>query len=182
VSPQARKPIGSYKSMVSREVVYETPDGLEIETRDQYDVARKRVLYEDVLLVTFHREAGIAFLIVTGLFGVFFFGMAAVLVRSGEAGIAAGAFFAIIGLPFLFAFTVRLLFKVDVVTVFGRRSKATMRFSFRKQAARQTYGSICARVRQVHRQLEQQYAAAEPAVPAAETADEPPPLPPPFVE
>lgn len=171
-----RKLIGKYRTMVTRELVFETPEGLEIESRDQYDVSRKRVLYEDVVLVTFHRETGVVFLVVTGVFLLFFFGIAALLMRAGEGGQGAGAFFAILGLPFLFAFAVRLLFKVDVVTVFGRRSKAMMRFTFRKQTARQLYGSICARVRQVHRQIEQRYASEAPPP----VAEEPPPLPPPM--
>ena len=61
---QQRRRLGKFATVVSREFVYETADGIEIESRDQYDVARKKVLYEEVLLVTFHREMGAIFLIV----------------------------------------------------------------------------------------------------------------------
>jgi len=56
-----------------------------------------------------------------------------------------------------------------------------LRFVFRKQHARQLYGSICAKVRQVHRQMEQQYAAASPEPTTAQPFEEPPPMPPTFV-
>ena len=140
------------------------------------------MLYEDVLLVTYHRELGVLFLIITGLVTAFFFFMGAVVARAGgsEAAIA-GAIFAVIGLPTFLAFVIRLLFRVDVITIFGRRSKAAVRFVFRKQHARQLYGSICAKVRQVHRQMEQQYAAAAPEPTPAQPMEEPPPMPPTFV-
>ncbi|HEV7922296.1 MAG TPA: hypothetical protein VGR02_16035, partial [Thermoanaerobaculia bacterium] len=152
-----RRLVGKFTTAVSREMVWETPDGLEIETRDQYDVSRKAVLFEDVMLVTYHRQFGLMFFFLNGLGMAFFIMMMTILMSMKEN--VAGAVFGLLAVPFLVAMAVRAILKVDVVTVFGRRSKASMHFSFRKQRARQVYGSICSKVRQVHRQLEQQLAA-----------------------
>jgi hypothetical protein len=67
---------------------------------------------------------------------------------------------------------IRLTLQLDFVTVFGRRSKAVMRFVARKRRAREVYGRICSRTTEVQR------AMAEPER-AAPVAIEEPPLPPP---
>jgi hypothetical protein len=161
----AREPerhlIGRFTTASSREMVWETPDGLEIETRDQYDITRKAVLFEDVQLVTYHRQFGVVFFVLNSVGMLFFLMMMGILMSMNEN--VAGAIFGLLAVPFLIAMAIRAVMKVDVVTVFGRRSKAVMHFSFKKQRARQVYGAICARVRQVHRQLEQQIAAAAAA-------------------
>lgn len=169
-----RRLIGRFTTAVSREAVWETPDGLEVETRDQYDVSRKAVLYEDVMLVTYHRQHGIMFYVLNALGLGFFIMMMTILMSMKEN--TAGAIFGLLGVPFLIAMAVRAIMKVDVVTVFGRRSKVAMPFAYRKQRARQLYGSICAKVRQVHRQIEAQLAAEAAAdmPPAQETPPAPP--------
>jgi hypothetical protein len=85
-----------------------------------------------------------------------------------EAG--AAITFALLALPFLIALIVRLVLKLDFVTVFGRRSKAVMRFAIKKRRAREVYGHICARAREVQRSME--------PPPAAPVPVEEPPLPP----
>ncbi|HKO59414.1 MAG TPA: hypothetical protein VJ276_26335 [Thermoanaerobaculia bacterium] len=171
--PPERRLIGRFTTAASREVVWETPDGLEIETRDQYDVSRKAVLFEDVQLVTYHRQLGVVFFILNAVGMLFFLMMMSILMSMKEN--VAGAVFGLLGVPFVIAMAIRAVLKVDVVTVFGRRSKAVMHFSFKKQRARQVYGTICARVRQVHRQIEQQIAAEAAAdVSPLETPPAPP--------
>ncbi|MBV9495837.1 MAG: hypothetical protein JOZ54_16435 [Acidobacteria bacterium] len=165
-----RRLLGRFTTLSGREAVWETPDGLEIETRDQYEVLRKAVLFEDVLLVTYHRQLGLMFFILQSVAITFFLAMMGILMSMGES--LAGGIFGLLAVPFAIAMAVRAIMKVDVVTVFGRRSRARMQFSFRKQRARQIYGSLCSRVRQVQRQIEQEIAAAEVA-PAMEA----PPLP-----
>jgi hypothetical protein len=54
-------------------------------------------------------------------------------------------FFAL-GTPSLIALTLRLIFRVDIVTIFGRRSKARMRFTLRKQRARDVFQHVIERV------------------------------------
>jgi hypothetical protein len=147
-----RKRLCRTSSLASREFVYQTADGIEVDTAEQFDLVRRRVLFEDVRLVTFHRRRGFAFLLVTGLFAGFFIFFGGLIASLGGNGSFEGAatFFAMAA-PFLIAFFLRVIFGVDVITVFGRRSKAVIRFSFRKQRARTLYGEICAAARAAQR-------------------------------
>ena len=114
-------------------------------------MVEKRVLFNDVLMVTIHREKGIFYLVLTALIALFFLGIAILIVSLNVDAWPAALFFGIFGLPFLIAFLTRLLLGVDVVTVFGRRSKTDIRFALRKQRAREAYGTICAAVRNAQR-------------------------------
>ena len=144
--------LGKWSSPLNRVRVYQTPDGLDVETHEHFEVANTRVFYEDVQLVTIHREYGTLYLTLTGLFSFGFLLLFGYMASLGEAGIVVGAvFFILIGLPFTVAFLTRAFWGVDVITVFGRRSKATLRFKFRKRHAREVYGKICALVRAAQR-------------------------------
>ena len=165
--------IGKWATIVTREKVYQTPEGLEIETNEHYEVSQRRVFFEDVQLVTYHREYGRLYLWLTGLFSAAFLALFLFLSTLGEPGVIVGGVFAtIFGLPFLIAFVLRAVFGVDVVTVFGRRSKAAIRFRTRKRRAREVYGQICAAVRSAQRAI---IPAESPAPPPPDSAF---PLPP----
>lgn len=148
-----RKVLGRSRSLGSRATIYQGTDALEIEVNEQYDVVEKRVLFDDVLMVTIHREKGVVYLILTGLLALFLLGMAILVVSANFDAWPAAVFFGVLGLPALIAFLTRLLLGVDVVTVFGRRSKTDLRFALRKQRAREVYGTICAAVRNAQRTL-----------------------------
>lgn len=167
----ARKRIGRNNALASRETIYETADGLETESVEHYDITRKRVLYEDVQLVTYHRELGFWFVLLNVLVSAFFLALAITIVAVTRKNMILAVIWLAMAAPSLIALTIRLLLRVDVVTIFGRRSKATLRFSFRKKRAREIYGQICARVRQVQRGLEREVAEEK----AAEFP-QPPPL------
>ena len=161
MTPSPRKLLGRNVRMMSRESVYETADAVEVESREGYEVSRKRVLYEEVLLVTIHRAVGVPFVFSTAL-AAMLFGSIALILLSFK--LESGAItFGIIGLPFLLACIFRLVLKVDCVTVFGKRSKAVMCFTIRKRLAREVYGRICARAVEVQRAMVQR----EPAEPIA---------------
>jgi hypothetical protein len=148
-----RKVLGRNAGVMSRQTVYETPDAVEVESREGYEVTRKRVLFEEVLLVTIHRAVGLPFVIVTALATSFFGGFALMFLLGAHVpGVAIT--FGILASPFLIVCVLRLILKLDIVTVFGRRSKAVMRFSFRKRRAREVYGRICARTIEVQRSTE----------------------------
>ena len=55
---ESRKLIGKSQTIGSRAAIYQVQDGLEIEMSEQYDVVQRRVLFDDVLMVTIHREIG----------------------------------------------------------------------------------------------------------------------------
>ena len=149
-----RKLLGKSRSFGSRAEIYQAGDGLEIETSEQYNIVQRRVLFDDVMMVTLHRELGVLYLILTGMLALFFLGIALAILSINVDAWQGALIFGIFGAPPFFAFFIRLFLGVDVVTIFGRRSKADLRFALRKQRARQTYGTICAAVRTAHRREE----------------------------
>ncbi len=171
----ARTRLGSSAHAFGREVVYELPDGVEVESSENYEVIRKRVLFEDVLLVTYHREIGFWFVLLNGLVGSFFWFIGILIANVQRSGSIWPYLtpWLVMGFPFLFFAALRAILGVEVISIFGRRSKAQIRFTFRKQRAREIYGRILARVRQAQRALEQEVAesavAAMPAVPMPPT-------------
>ncbi len=171
MTPGSRKQIGRNVGAMTRDWIFETADAIEVESRTGYEVSRKRVLYEDVLLVTIHREVGFAYVISLGIAALLFGGIALAILLGARETVAAASF-GVVALPFLAACIVRLVLKVDIVTVFGRRSKAVLRFTFRKRRAREMYGRICSRTLEVQRAMVE----VEPEMP--EPVDEPPPEPP----
>lgn len=154
------------RTMMGTDAAFLTEDGLDVDASENYEITRRRVFFDDVQLVTIHRERGVAYLIATGAFGTLFLAMAIFIVSiSFEAWPAAIFPFALGIIPFI-AFLIRLAVGRDVVSVFGRRSKAVMRFNpFQQRRARAVYGQVCAAVRRAQ--------SARVSVPESP----PPPLP-----
>jgi hypothetical protein len=150
-TPARRTRIGRSATIGTRETVYQTPDGIEVDSAQQFEVVRQRVLYEDIRMVTYHRQRGVAFLVTTGILSLFmiFMGVAVASI-GGDSWIGALIFFAI-ALPVMIGFLLRAVLSVDIITVYGRRSKAVIRFPFRKVRARELYGTICAAARSAQR-------------------------------
>lgn len=136
------------RTAMGKDHAYLTSEGIDLDSSVNFEVVRRKVFFDDVQLVTLHRERGAAFLIFSSLFGAFFLALAIFIVAVNvEAWPGALVPFVIGIVPFT-AFLIRLAVGRDVVTVFGRRSRAALRFSpFRKQRAREVYGQVCAAVR-----------------------------------
>jgi hypothetical protein len=139
--------LGTESGIATRQRVYETDDSIVVESTDQYELSRKSVLFEDVVLITYHREIGWLYVLVLAALTLAFSGIAATAYASG----APLKVTATIAAPILIALIIRLVMKVDVVSVFGRRSRAAIHFSFRKRRARELYGRLCYRTRQAQR-------------------------------
>lgn len=167
MTPGNRKLLGRNVGAMMREAVFETADAIESESRAGYEVTRKRVLFEEVLLVTIHREMGALYVTLTATLAVIFAGIAIL----SKSVMPVAIFFGILALTFFIACIVRLAVRLDFVSVFGRRSKAVMRFSLRKRRAREVYGRICSRA------LEVQRAMVEVSPPSPVPLDELPPAP-----
>jgi hypothetical protein len=171
----ARTRLGSSAQAFGRESVYELADGIEVESIENYEVIRRRVLFEDVLLITFHREMGFWFILLNGLVGAFFLFIGVVVVSTQLRGNmwAYLAPWLVMAFPFLLFAALRAILGVEVISIFGRRSKAQIRFTFRKRRAREVYGRILARVRQAQKALAgevaESVAAAVPEVPMPPT-------------
>lgn len=152
MSAEPRTLITSGVTPTGRTTVYETADGVVVEANEQYEILHRRVLFEDVVLVTYHRETGWGYVLANG-FIAFVFLFIGGSIFAARASMIAAAIFAVLGLPSLVLLILRLALSVDVVTVFGRRSKAIIRFPWNKRRARETYGRICARARQVQQRV-----------------------------
>jgi len=169
--PTKRTRIGRNNDFATRQVVYRTPLGIEVDELDHFEVLRKRVFYDDVILVTYHRQQSWGFIAAMGLV-ILLFGALAGIARSVAPLAMTLAAVAAAALVFI---VMRLLMQVDVVTIFGRRPKAAVRFPYRKVLARRTYNEICANVAAAQRRLAREIAANEP--PEAGAAEELPPMP-----
>ena len=145
-----RRFLGRYNDLITRHAVYETENALEIDEQDNFEIVRKRVFYEDVLLVTMHEQLGIIAIFFVLGFAAFLFLVAAI------AGGAAGWEISIVAIPLLVYGLIRIGRKDTIITVFGRRSKARIRFTIRKERAHRIYGEICAHVRRAQTELQQE--------------------------
>jgi hypothetical protein len=140
-----RKLLARGNGIATRQRVYQVSDGLEVDDIDHYEVRRSRVLFDDIILMTYHRARGKTFLIVTGVLTVLFAALS-YAVGTNEA-VAGWIVFAMSGGPILLFFMLRLVLGVDEINVYSRRSSARMRFWFRKGYARQLFEEISRTVR-----------------------------------
>lgn len=159
--------------------IFRIEGGLEIDDMDYFNVTRRRVFFDDVVLVTFHRFRGKAFLWGTAIATLLIAALAA-LVGISSSDSEATIVFALMATPFLIAFLVRMTFGVDVITVWGRRTKAVLHFSFRKSRARRVFGQLLADIRASQRALGMEIARHSPPkvdLPAPPADDAAPPEP-----
>ena len=167
----ARTLIARTRTLVGSDSAYLGDDAVEVDQSVNYEVVRRRVFFDDVQLVTMHRERGLWFLLLTGAWGLLWTTVAIFIVAIDTNTWPAALIFLAVGAPAVIAFLLRLAMGRDVVTVFGRRSKASLKFGvFRHARAREAYGQICATVRRA-----QSRAARVEVTPAESDA---PPLPP----
>jgi hypothetical protein len=114
-----RKRIGRWNDLATRQVLYKTDRAIEIDEIDHFEVQRKRVLFEDVLLVTKHHYVGVGFVITMLIVGI-----ALIVTGISIRETAAVIIFGILAAPFLLAAILRVILGVEVITVFGKRSRA----------------------------------------------------------
>lgn len=136
-----RSLLGIRSGIASRVRVYRTADALEVEELEGYDVTRKRVFFDEVLLVTYHRCVGAGWVAaVSLLLGFAALLSAAVLAANRSAGLV---LLVCLPLPLLALLVLRLTLRVEAVTVYGRRSRAQLHFWFRKRRAREVFQLVC---------------------------------------
>jgi hypothetical protein len=169
----ARTHLGGEANLGGHRRVFEIEGALEIDENDFTQIERTRVYFDDVLGITYHQQVGVAFLVFNGVFGALF-GFIALVIASVDRNPAGAIVMGLFAVPFAIAFLLRLILKVDVITVYGKRTKATIRFGLRKGRARKIYNDLTAKIR-----ARQAKALAEqPPPPPAPAAPEIP-LPPP---
>ncbi len=159
-----RERLGSRSGLEVREYVYRTRDCFEVDYIEGYEVIRKRVFYEDVVLVTRHGFVPWGRAVTCGVLG----GIDLLLALALLSGFRALSLF-------LLAFGVLLLglaiacFAVggETVTIQGKRTQARMNFVLRPRRAREVYRRACRLARERQERLARQ--AARVAVASAET-------------
>ena len=162
---RSRTPFGS-------DAAYLTPSGIDVDSTQNYEVVRRKVFFDDIYLVTLHRERGLAYVLTTALFGAGFLGFAILLLAIDTDTWPFALPFLLIGLAALIAFLIRVAMGRDVITIMGRRSRAVIRFgSLSKDRGRESYGMICSAVRRGQ--------TAMPEAPPAEEREIPPDVLPP---
>lgn len=168
-----RERLGARRSFGYRQIVYRGADAFEVDEVEGYDVTRKRVFYDDVVLVTRHRFVpwanAVALALVAALFGLL-----ALVASTADAKTAVGL--ALFGLlPALAAVVALFAAGGRAVTVQGKRSQVRMDFVFQSSRAERVFALACRLARERQHRLARQNAARERAeAPAAA-----PPLPPP---
>ena len=163
---------GDWDGLIRRKI-YDVGDALEVDELMMASIERTRVYFDDVLLVTYHRMFGTLYVVTTALGAGFFLGICLLTMAYSNKPSPVPA---LLGLPFLFFLVLRLIYRVDVVTVFGRRSRARIRFSFQKARAQDLFRDLAGRIR--NRQAE--VAASIPPSPRTPPlSQEPPPSSPP---
>jgi hypothetical protein len=158
--PERRTLIGKRNGVSSRQRIFQTADAIEVEEVEGYDVTRRRVFFDDIVLVTYHQFLGWPFLIAIGaLLALSLLLTVTASLGSRQAGLVV---FLICALPCLIALALRLILRVDVVTVYGKRTRAQIPFWFRKQRARELYQQIGRLAREHQERLARQIAAESP--------------------
>lgn len=161
--------LGSDIDAGGRRKVFRIEDALEVEDAAYLRIERTRVYFDDILAVTQHRFLGIGYLVMLVLFGGLFC-LPGFIVVATDGNVGGWVAIIIMGTPFVLAFILRIILRVDAITVHGRRSSARMCYSFRKARAREVYRDLVLRITEAQRKL-----APPPPPPAAEQPPSPPP-------
>lgn len=142
MAPPNRTLLTRSRGLAGQLRVYDTRDALECEEFEQGEITRWRVFYDDVQLVTLHRSPGALFAGAAGALAALFSWLGFKLGQ--QEGLRAGlVLFGLTGLPCLLAMLLRLLLGAHTLTVYGRRTKARIRFGVRRARAREAFDRIC---------------------------------------
>jgi hypothetical protein len=171
-----RERIGWRAAFSHREYVYRVRDCFEIDEVEGYEVTRKRVFFDDVLLVTHHSFVPWVHVVIALFFALLLGGSSLGLLSVSKAW--AFGFLALGAAPFLIYAILLLSIGADAVTIQGKRTTARMHFGLRKGRAKEVFrlAGRLARERQQRlvRELASRARAAAPAL-----APPPPAAPPP---
>ena len=132
--------------LAERMRVFRIPDALEVDSSDHFEIYRRRVFLDEVLLVTLHKgwgggiypwAIGVLALCCACTAAIFFAIPDSEEVRNGFLIATAALVLLAVAMVFIPAWT---------VTVYGRRTRARMRYRLREGKARAVYAEICAAV------------------------------------
>ena len=167
--PPRRHYLGSFLGWTERMRVFRTDEALEVDSSDRYEIRRRRVFFDEVVLATLHRQWGggpypwsfASLALLAGLLSLAF----------TSEPIALGITLGIAGFLGVLALA-GFLIPSWIVTVYGKRARARIRIRLREAKARTLYGEICRAAAEAQRAL-----AERQSPPVVEV-----PLPPPAPE
>ncbi len=150
-----RRPIVKSRRLAGQLRVYATDDALEFDDFAQGELSRRRIFYDDVLLLTRHRSVGWLVIVLTAVIAALFAVPAVALAREDlTTGLTV---FALSGGPFVVALVLQAALGTHVVVVWGRRSRVRIPLGFRRGRAAELYEELGRLVR-----VEQERRAATP--------------------
>jgi len=172
--PAPRIFLGRDASWAERVRVYRTDEALEVAYINTFEVSLRRLFFDEVQLVTLHRARGSRTLwLLIALSALCALGT--LVARSAPV-----LFFNFVTVTaVVFAWTlVTALIRSSVVTAYGARARARIRFLYRPRKARRVYDDLCRRAGEVQGRIaaEAAAAAAASARQLEETLPEPPVL------
>ncbi len=172
-----RRYLGRSQSLSERVRTYWTAEALEVDQVDSYVIRRRRVFFDEILLVTLHLTRGGLVALLPLALALLFTITALVLATSDEPD--ASRIFWIVAAFFAALAAGAALVPVWVVTVYGKRTRARMHFRLRQAKARGVYAEICRAAADAQRALALRLADEIPEPPPLPLSDSELPLPPP---
>lgn len=163
-----RRFLGKARTVSDRVRTYWTDEALEVDQADHFEIRRRRVFFDEILLVTLHSTRGLLISLLPFSFALLF--TIAAMAAADEP--SASKFFWLLTAFFVAAAVALAFIPIWVVTVYGRRTRARMHFRLRQGKARRIYAEICRAAADAQRALSQRLAAQAP-----EPLPQPLPLP-----
>ena len=144
----AREYLGQVRDMGGATRVYKAAGAFEVDELEGTSGIRRRIFFEDIFLVTYHREVGSMFALVVGSLCVLqlfiILGMLADGVKNpASSGFMVGGVVATLSAPLFIVFLNRVIRKKDIITIFGRHGRARLEFEWRKAKARSVFQEAC---------------------------------------
>ena len=150
--------------------VYLSEDCFEIEEQLPVDIIRRRIYLDDVLMISHCRRFGWMYLLSTGLAAAFM-GFIALILLVNEL-LWAGLGLSLITLAFGTMFLSRLVSRLDVITIHGRRKRAELTFGIKKDNVQPMFDKL---VRAVQEKVAATNARIEREKPIPVMPEMPPP-------
>ncbi|HWN44217.1 MAG TPA: hypothetical protein VNW71_18480 [Thermoanaerobaculia bacterium] len=165
-----RRYLGRAYSLSERVRTYWTDEALEVDRADNYEIRRRRVFFDEILLVTLHQTRGLLSSLLPLILALLLAVVASVPISEPDVSQALW-----IGAALLGGLALGLaIVPVWVVTVFGKRAHARMHFRLRQAKAREIYAEITRAAADAQRALALRLAAEIPEPPPPPSI---PPLP-----
>jgi len=151
--PPKRIFLGSRADLGARTRVYLSSEGVDVDEHSGLASGRRRrVLFDEIQLITLDRRRNSAALWVAAALGVFValcIGLIAAARESSGRANPSVWLAALLGTwPFWLYILLHLVFGTDYITVFGKRSVAQMTFGFRKARAARVFNQLVEAVRE----------------------------------